>query len=802
MSSEEESDAPMCNDDDYDEYDVISPKKKPRLLHRRNLRAVKKGLSVDSFNPETLTTHTEELKRIERLEHPQIHNNDLATGSGTTVGIASSSSTENGIIVLSDSDDDGGDGKAAVRKPYYRQSSTRKYSESLPLVDGKLVVNLGHPSNEQDIHLPPQIALVAKPHQVGGIRFLYDNIVESLSRYNDSQGFGCILAHSMGLGKTLQVIAFVDVFLHYTHSQHVLCVVPINTVQNWVTEFNMWLPKATDIDPSSLLNSVTNCFDQSLTTLKPRNFDVFVLNDSAKTLVSRVAIIKKWRSKGGVLIIGYEMFRLLSLSVPCIGGNKMAVKKKSKTSTASQNIIIDLDETEKEMEQLMEVQAALCNPGPDLVVCDEGHVIRNDNTQISKALKNISTKRRVVTTGYPLQNNLLEYWCMVDFVRPNYLGTRQEFQNLFERPIQNGQCVDSTPMDVQLMRQRSHVLHTLLKGFVLRKGHEILHKVLPKKYEHVLLLRMSSVQQLLYQHVTKLLQQKHGKTNPINPIKAYSVYSKVWNHPDIYQRACASGSSHLAEFDGEVLLRGNSNNDYLIWPNSEYLQNYQSGMIINSTKMFLLKHIIDLSVHVGDKILVYSHSLLSLNTIEELLSKSTVPIPCQTGGIQYSSINWERSTNYLRLDGSTSAQEREKLINKFNTSNDVWVFLLSTKAGCLGINLVGANRVVVLDVSWNPCHDVQAVCRVYRYGQKKNCHIYRMVSDGTLERRIYNRQISKQGMSDRIVDELNPERCLSKSEIASLMAPLVRTNVASCCQHLIFIPSHPWHPQLTFTRMK
>lgn len=194
--------------------------------------------------------------------------------------------------------------------------------------------------------------------QVGGIRFLYDNIIESLSRYNDSRGFGCILAHSMGLGKTLQVIAFIDVFLHYTRSQHVLCVVPINTIQNWVTEFNMWLPEATEIEPStsSLLNSATNCLsNQSVVTLKPRNFQVLVLNDSAKTLVSRVEIIKEWRSKGGVLIIGYEMFRLLSLSVPCIGGNKMAVKKKkSKVSTtASQNITIDLDETEKEMEQLM-----------------------------------------------------------------------------------------------------------------------------------------------------------------------------------------------------------------------------------------------------------------------------------------------------------------------------------------------------------------------------------------------------------------------------------------------------------------
>ena len=177
MSSEEESDAPTCNGDD--DHDVMSPKKKPRLFHRRNLRAVKKGLSVDSFNPDTLTTHTEELKRIERLEsHPQSHINNEATTDGDTVGDVLSDNVyplvnEKGIIVLSDSDnDDVADGKKTTRRPYRRQSSSLKYSESLPLGDGRLVVNLGHPSNEQDIHLPPQIALVVKPHQVGIFIFI------------------------------------------------------------------------------------------------------------------------------------------------------------------------------------------------------------------------------------------------------------------------------------------------------------------------------------------------------------------------------------------------------------------------------------------------------------------------------------------------------------------------------------------------------------------------------------------------------------------------------------------------------
>ncbi|KAG8280513.1 hypothetical protein J6590_080704 [Homalodisca vitripennis] len=112
--------------------------------------------------------------------------------------------------------------------------------------------------------------------KIGGVRFLFDNVVESLERFKTSSGFGCILAHSMGLGKTLQVVSFCDVFLRYTEGKTILCIMPINTLQNWMAEFNMWLPVEPSMSPFSLQGDV-----------QPRTFPLFVLNDLQKSMVAR-----------------------------------------------------------------------------------------------------------------------------------------------------------------------------------------------------------------------------------------------------------------------------------------------------------------------------------------------------------------------------------------------------------------------------------------------------------------------------------------------------------------------------------
>ncbi|CAB4033582.1 helicase ARIP4-like isoform X1, partial [Paramuricea clavata] len=787
------------------------PQRKKKRKRKEGRKRIRKILSQQQLDSETLSAQKEEQERLRRLElqkslntvptariTPPLNSPNLDTvkvpDKPVLVNIPSQV-TDKVIMIIDDSDDDcdivemsprpvsgcviisdseseesNEEDNEADEEPENSGSHTND-DVNQPDAQGRVLVNVNHPPSEPDIFLASHLCTLVKPHQIGGIRFLYDNLVESLSRYQASPGFGCILAHSMGLGKTLQLICFIDVFLQFTKATKVLCIVPMNTIQNWFNEFNMWLPEASEAGETS----------EGLTE-----------EGQEKQA--------KWEKQGGVLLMGYEMYRILAMYTPSLVNNAKLTGSKRKRTNPNTTEVIDLDEEEKNMDLLLEIQKSLCKPGPDLVVCDEGHRIKNNQANISQALKKIHTRRRVVLTGYPLQNNLMEYWCMVDFVRPNFLGTKHEFSNMFERPIVNGQCVDSTASDIKLMRFRAHVLHSLLEGFVQRRSEAILTKTLPQKEEYVIHVKMTSIQMSLYKSYVSSVKNYVGY---INPIKAFGICIKIWNHPDILKSYLDSrkeanrNDSPLTVCDPDLdigvtlskktkepkndvrLQPGSSSEPTLIPPDlkamanssdwvGDLMDNYEAGVLQHGAKMVLLMEIIEKSVQLGDKMLVFSQSLSTLSIIEDFLRKRVVPPwPSQ---LIFQPVHWERNKNYYRLDGGTSSQEREKLITAFNskTNKSVFLFLLSTRACSLGVNLIGANRVVIFDASWNPCHDAQAVCRIYRYGQTKRCFIYRLVSHGTFEKRMYERQVTKEGMSDRVIDELNPEANLTKQEVMHL----------------------------------
>merc|ERR1719211_301024 len=177
----------------------------------------------------------------------------------------------------------------------------------------------------------------------------------------------------------------------------------------------------------------------------------------------------------------------------------------------------------------------------------------------------------------------------------------------------------------------------------------------------------------------------------------------------------------------------------------------------------------------GDKVLVFSQSLLSLDLIETFLQRvddlNAKGGTGASGELERSFLGtWIHGKDYYRMDGSTSADTRKKGCNYFNkiSNHRMRLFLISTRAGGLGINLVAANRVIIFDASWNPAHDVQSIFRVYRFGQEKPVYIYRFLAKGTMEEKIYDRQVTKQSLSARVVDEQQIERHFTMNELVEL----------------------------------
>ncbi|XP_029376110.1 transcriptional regulator ATRX-like [Echeneis naucrates] len=629
----------------------------------------------------------------------------------------------------------------------------------------KLVLDQDEETKEPLVQVHRNLVTRLKPHQVDGVQFIWDSCCESVKKANSSPGSGCVLAHCMGLGKTLQVVTFLHTVLLSPSLKFrtALVVCPLNTILNWVSEFNKWQgDMGKDVVKVTELASVKNPSE-------------------------RLAALQRWNSEGGVVIMGYEMYRILSL------GQKI---NSEHWRTELKTILVD--------------------PGPDFVICDEGHILRNDASNISKAMNAVKTRRRVVLTGTPMQNNLVEYHCMVNFIKTNLLGSLSEFRNRFINPIQNGQCADSTPKDVRIMKRRAHVLHAMLAGCVQRRDYSELTQFLPPKHEYVLAVRVSLLQYRLYRYYLDHITDMGSMTNSAkmrvraNLFKDFQVLSRIWTHPWCLQLSHSSkkidkkknklqnltletnafpepgsgqqGTEEKNPNDSTVdgaavstdtpavegdpaassLTSHKSNEDWY----KSLLFDMDAKILQHSGKMVLLFEILRMAEELDDKVLVFSQSLISLNLIESFLHAShqaREPSALKEG-------SWIKNIDYFRLDGSTSAPNRKKWADQFNNSSNARgrLFLISTRAGSLGINLVAANRVVIFDASWNPSYDIQSIYRVYRFGQLKQVFVYRFLAQGTMEEKIYDRQVTKQSLAYRVVDHQQIERHFTLFELTEL----------------------------------
>ncbi|MBV94438.1 DNA repair and recombination protein RAD54-like, partial [Eschrichtius robustus] len=343
----------------------------------------------------------------------------------------------------------------------------------------------------------------------------------------------------------------------------------------------------------------------------------------------------------------------------------------------------------------------------------EGHRLKNSENQTYQALDSLNTSRRVLISGTPIQNDLLEYFSLVHFVNSGILGTAQEFKKHFELPILKGRDAAASEEDRHLGEERLRELISIVN-------------------------RLTPLQTELYKRFlrqAKPAEELREGNMSVSSLSSITSLKKLCNHPALIYDKCVEEEDG---FEGtlDIFPPGYS---------SKALEPQLSG------KMLVLDYILAVTRSCSsDKVVLVSNYTQTLDLFEKL---------CRA-----------RRYLYVRLDGTMSIKKRAKVVERFNNpSSPDFVFMLSSKAGGCGLNLIGANRLVMFDPDWNPANDEQAMARVWRDGQKKTCYIYRLLSAGTIEEKIFQRQSHKKALSSCVVDEeQDVERHFSLGELKEL----------------------------------
>ncbi|PLN82069.1 P-loop containing nucleoside triphosphate hydrolase protein [Aspergillus taichungensis] len=566
------------------------------------------------------------------------------------------------------------------------------------------------------IYLDPHIGQVVKPHQLEGIQFMWRELIR------DETQEGCLLAHTMGLGKTMQVVALLVTIAAAAssgdpkvrqqvpeafHRPQTLIICPSSLIENWFEEIILWAPQDSGI---GLPRKVT----------------------SASPPRERLQLMSEWDQEGGILIISYNMFHAWIF-------NKETPKRPAP--------LLEEDH-EKVKKWLLE--------GPSIIIADEAHMMKNPATAASRAAMQFRSKSRIALTGSPLANNLVDYFTMVDWIAKGYLGEFVEFKANFVEPIEQGLYLDSSRHERRRSLVKLKVLQGILNPKINRADISVLAGSLPPKVEFVLTVPLTKVQTDAYNLYVNTILQGRGDIGNAKLWSWLAILSLCCNHPACFRDKLLNRASEARKIDQKLReveeLPGDEPIGQAGLPDSEKLVVEQEKLFASipdmkavglSYRAQILDRIIEESVRVNDKVLVFSHSLLTLDYIEHVLTL--------------------RNRKYCRLDGNTPVQSRQMATKNFNTGVDQHVYLISTRAGGLGLNIPGANRVIIFDFAFNPVWEQQSVGRAYRLGQKKPVFVYRFISGGTFEEIVYNNVVFKTQLAFRVVDKKNPIRQASKS---------------------------------------
>ncbi|XP_064406197.1 TATA-binding protein-associated factor 172-like [Halichondria panicea] len=375
-------------------------------------------------------------------------------------------------------------------------------------------------------------------------------------------------------------------------------------------------------------------------------------------------------------------------------------------------------------------------------VLDEGHIIKNTKTKITKAVKLLRANHRLILSGTPIQNNVLELWSLFDFLMPGFLGSERQFYTRYGRPIVLSREAKSSSKEQEAGVLAMEALHRQVLPFMLRRIKEDVLQDLPPKIIQDYQCDLSPLQAQLYEDfahtrakhdvdesITGEEKRSSSDQPPTHIFQALQYLRKVCNHPSLvvtpdhplYNKV----QDHLAQ-------------------TSTTIRDIRHSAKLQALKQLLLDCGIgedgdDEGAAVGQhRALLFCQYKSMLDIIEKDLLKVHLP-----------------SVTYLRLDGSVPAGNRHSIVQKFNDDPSIDVLLLTTHVGGLGLNLTGADTVIFFEHDWNPMKDLQAMDRAHRIGQKKVVNVYRLITRGTVEEKIMSLQKFKLNIANTVLTQEN-----------------------------------------------
>ncbi|KAJ5681716.1 DNA repair protein rhp26 [Penicillium maclennaniae] len=500
------------------------------------------------------------------------------------------------------------------------------------------------------LRIPGDISRYLFDYQRTGVQWLWEL---------HQQMVGGIIGDEMGLGKTIQAISYLASLHHsnlYDKPSIIVC--PATLMVQWVNEFHRWWPA----------------------------FRVSILHTSGSGMMN----LSKERNRESRLaseMMGTSSSRHMSV------GQKAAKRIINRVTDAGHVLVTTYAGLQSYADLLVGVDWGCA-------ILDEGHKIRNPDASITFSCKELRTHHRIILSGTPMQNSLVDLWSLFDFVFPMRLGTLVSFKNQFEIPIRQGGYASASNLQVQTAAKCAETLKDAISPYLLQRYKADVTSDLPKKSEQVIFCKLTKWQRTVYKRFLGSDDMRSICRGKRNSLFGIDILRKICNHPDLVDHALRSHET-------------------------DYGQGELSG------KMLVLKGLLEVWRDTGHKTLLFAQTRQMLDIIQKFL--------LNLGDF-----------NFRRMDGNTAIKDRQNMVDEFNTNPDIHVFLLTTRVGGIGVNLTGADRVIIYDPDWNPSTDMQARERAWRLGQKRDVTIFRLMTKGTIEEKIYHRQIFKQFLTNKI----------------------------------------------------